>query len=702
MLFSYDWLQSFFPKKLPAPKKLAELLTLHSFEVQEIKKVDGDWVFDIDVTPNRSDCFSHLGIARECAAFLNSKLKTQNSKPRLPDRQAQLKTQNLDIKNFIKVEVENKNDCLRYMGEVLLDVKVGESPEWIKKRLIACGVQPINNIVDIMNYTMLETGQPLHAFDLDKISELQIANCKLQIEKKSEKKIIIRRAKRGEKIKTLDDKEYILDKNILVIADQEKPLAIAGIKGGKAAEITSKTKNIFIESANFAPTLIRRASRSLNLRTDASFRFEHGLDPNLAEEGLKKAVLLVQEIAGGTVAGKRIDIYSKKVKPKKIKIYLSKLEKLSGIKIPAKEVKRILRGLNFKVLKEKSGFIEVEIPTYRQDLVIPEDLIEEILRIYGYEKINSCPPQISLTFPQKNPELSAQRKVKEILKELGFTEVYNYSFISKEDTRFFNKEYIVELENPVSEKFQYLRPSLLVNLLKNAKHNLKFFEAFKIFEVGKIFQKQGSKILEKRTLAGIIVGEKKEEGFFVLKGYIDSLFDGLGITDWFYDEFQPRPEDMKKLFWHINKSAEIKVNQEKIGFLGEVSERILHHFDIRVPIYAFEMDFEKLIEFITEEKEYQEIPKFPSAVRDIALLVPMYEKTENVQKKIFAAGGDLLIDVDLFDIYFGEGLPEGKKNLAFHLIFQAKDRTLSSEEIDNLMKKIIYSLEENPEWEVRK
>ena len=188
----------------------------------------------------------------------------------------------------------------------------------------------------------------------------------------------------------------------------------------------------------------------------------------------------------------------------------------------------------------------------------------------------------------------------------------------------------------------------------------------------------------------------------VLKGYIDSLFDGLGITDWFYDEFQPHPEDMKKLFWHLNKSAEIKVNQEKIGFLGEVSERILHHFDIRVPIYAFEMDFEKLIEFITEEKEYQEIPKFPSAVRDIALLVPMYEKTENVQKKIFAAGGDLLIDVDLFDIYFGEGLPEGKKNLAFHLIFQAKDRTLSSEEIDNLMKKIIYSLEENPEWEVRR
>jgi len=701
MLFSYDWLQSFFPKKLPAPKKLAELLTLHSFEVQEIKKVDGDWVFDIDVTPNRSDCFSHLGIARECSAFTNLKFKIPAC--RAGRQNAKLKEdKKRKIKDFIEVEVENKNDCLRYMGGVLLDVKVGESPEWIKKRLIACGVQPINNIVDIMNYTMLETGQPLHAFDLDKLKTQNPACRTGRHSLKLKTKIIIRRAKRGEKIKTLDDKEYILDKNILVIADQEKPLAIAGIKGGKAAEITSKTKNIFIESANFAPTLIRRASRSLNLRTDASFRFEHGLDPNLAEEGLKKAVLLVQEIAEGTVAGKRIDIYSKKVKPKKIKIYLSKLEKLSGIKIPAKEVKRILRGLNFKVLKEKSGFIEVEIPTYRQDLVIPEDLIEEILRIYGYEKINSCPPQISLTFPQKNPELSAQRKVKEILKELGFTEVYNYSFISKEDTRFFNKEYIVELENPVSEKFQYLRPSLLVNLLKNAKHNLKFFEAFKIFEVGKIFQKQGSKILEKRTLAGIIVGEKKEEGFFVLKGYIDSLFDSLGITDWFYDEFQPRPEDMKKLFWHINKSAEIKVNQEKIGFLGEVSERILHHFDIRVPIYAFEMDFEKLIEFITEEKEYQEIPKFPSAVRDIALLVPMYEKTENVQKKIFAAGGDLLIDVDLFDIYFGEGLPEGKKNLAFHLIFQAKDRTLSSEEIDNLMKKIIYSLEENPEWEVRR
>ncbi len=700
MLFSYDWLQSFFPKKLPAPKKLAELLTLHSFEVQEIKKVNDDWVFDIDVTPNRSDCFSHLGIAQECAAFLNSKLKTQNLKPqrkvaRQPRCFAQLKTQSLDIKNFIKIEVENKNDCLRYMGEVLLDVKVGESPEWMKKRLIACGVQPINNIVDIMNYTMLEVGQPLHAFDLDKISELQTG-------KKSKKKIIIRRAKRGEKIKTLDDKEYILDENILVIADQEKPLAIAGIKGGKIAEITSKTKNIFIESANFAPTLIRRASRSLNLRTDASFRFEHGLDPNLTEEALKKAVFLVREIAGGVVSGKKIDIYSKKTRPQKIKIYLSKLEKLSGIKIPTKEVKRIFKELNLKVLKEKGDSIEVEIPTYRQDLTLPEDLIEEILRIYGYEKINSYPPQISLTFPQKNPELFAQRKVKEILKELGFTEVYNYSFISEEDAGFFSKEYIVELENPVSEKFQYLRPSLLVNLLRNAKDNLKFFEKFKIFEVGKIFQKQGSKILEKRNLAGMIVGENRKEGFFVLKGYIDSLFDELGITDWFYDEFQPHPEDAKKMFWHLNKSAEIKVNQEKVGFLGEISERILGHFDIKLPIYAFEIDFEKLIEFITEEKEYQEIPKFPSAVRDIALLVPMYEKTENVQKKIFAAGGNLLADVDLFDIYFGEALPEEKKNLAFHLIFQAKNRTLSSEEIDNLMKKIINSLEENPEWEVRR
>ena len=686
MLFSYNWLQSFFPKKLPAPKKLAELLTLRSFEVQEIKKVNDDWVFDIDVTPNRSDCFSHLGITRECAAFLGFKIKQEKN------RKTQEKK---NTEQLVSVEVKDKNDCPRYTGKVLLNVKVGESPEWMKKRLIACGVQPINNIVDIMNYTMLEVGQPLHAFDLDKISELQTG-------KKSRKKIIIRRAKRGEKIKTLDDKEYILDENILVIADQEKPLAIAGIKGGKAPEITSKTKNIFIESANFAPTLIRRASRSLNLKTDASFRFEHGLDPNLTEEGLNRAVRLVQEIAGGVVSGKKIDIYSKKIKPKKIKIYLSKLEKVSGIKIPAKEVKTVLKRLKFKIIKEKGDLIEVEIPTYRQDLTLPEDLIEEILRIYGYEKINSYPPQISLTFPQKNPELTAQRKVKEILKELGFTEVYNYSFISKEDAGFFNKEYIVELENPVSEKFQYLRPSLLVNLLKNAKDNLKFFEAFKVFEVGKIFQKQGSKILEKRTLAGIIVGEKKEEGFFVLKGYIDSLFEGLGITDWFYDGFEPHPEDVKKLFWHLNKSAEIKVNQEKIGFLGEVSERILRHFDIKLLIYAFEIDFEKLIEFIKEEKEYQEIPKFPSAVRDIALLVPMYEKTENVQRKIFAAGGDLLADVDLFDIYFGEGLPEGKKNLAFHLIFQSKKRTLSSEEVNELLYKIIEVLEENPEWEVRK
>jgi len=686
MLFSYNWLQSFFDKKLPEPKRLAELLTLYSFEVQEIKRQGRDWVFDIDITPNRaSDCFSHLGIARECSAFANAKLKVKNSKLK--------EDKKIKIEDLVKIEVKSKEDCPRYTGRVIAGVKVGPSPKWMQERLISCGLQPINNIVDATNYVMLELGQPLHAFDLDKLAGNKT------------KKIIIRRAKKGEEIEALDGNKYKLDRDILIIADPEKPLAIAGIKGGKAAEISPQTRNIFIESANFEPVLIRQASRKLKLKTDASFRFEHGLDPNMTEIAIDRVTELIQEIAGGTIAKEKIDFYPKKVFPRKITIDLDKLERVSGVQLSKDEVRKILEKLELKVLKSGPQFLELEIPTWRRDLTIEEDLIEEITRIYGYEKILPKPAQSEIILPEKNFEILCERKIRETIKELGFVEVYNYSFISDKDSKLYGDN-LVELENPISKEFQYLRPTLLINLIKNAKNNLKYFDQLKIFEIGKVFKLKRknthSKILEKKMFSGLIVGEKKEEGFYLLKGYIDALLESLGIGDYFYDSWQQTPEDTKKLFWHINKSAEIKIGGKEIGFLGEISARVLDYYEIKKPVFAFDIDFEKLTQFVTEEREYQEIPKHPAAIRDIAILVPVFTQVDEVQKVIFAAGGDMLIDVDLFDIYFGEELPEGKKNLAFHLIFQAKDRTLRAEEIDELIKKIIQALEENPEWEVRK
>jgi len=689
MIFSYNWLQSFFEKRLPNPQKLGELLTLHSFEVQKIEKRGNDWVFDIDVTPNRADCFSHFGIAKECGAILNSKLKSQKSKP-------QPKTKNLDIKNFITIEVKSKTDCPRYTGKVILGVKVKPSPKWLQERLLSCGVLPINNIVDATNYVMLELGQPLHAFDLDKIKG---ANSKSQIPN-NVKKIIIRRAKKGEKIEALDDKTYILNENILVIADKEGPIAIAGIKGGKRAQISEETQNIFIESANFNPILIRKGQRALKLKTDASLRFEHGLDPNMTEVALLRVTSLIQEIAGGKVLPGKVDYYPQKVKPWTVKLNIKKLQKVLGIEIPKNKILDILKRLNLEIQKRQKDIIAVRIPTIRKDLQIEEDLIEEIGRIYGYQHIPPIVPKTVLTLPEKEDTLVWASKVRRILKELGFVEIYNYSFISEQDKQKLNLIKLIELENPVSDEFKYLRPSLLINLIKNIQENQKNFKQFKLFEIGKIFYQQKEKLFEKRMLSGVVVGQK--DGFCLIKGIIDSLLEQLGVSDVFYDEYQPTPEDSLCSFWHIRKSAEIKVSNKEIGFLGEISKKVTSLYDIHSEIYAFDIDFDKLSKLASEEQEYLPISKYPAAVRDIAILTPLNTKVADVMNVIYRAGSKLLKDVDLFDIYMGEEIPDGKKNLAFHLIFQSDQKTLSSEEVDKLFTKIVQALEENPEWEVRK
>jgi len=700
MIFSYNWLQSFFEKRLPNPKKLGELLTLRSFEVQGIEKRGNDWIFDIDVTPNRVDCFSHLGMAKECGAILKFKIK--NSKLKIKE------DKNIKIKDVVDVEVKNKTDCPRYTAKVILGVKVKPSPRWIQERLISCGLQPINNIVDATNYVMLEVGQPLHAFDLDKIKganpKFQAPNSKQTPNPKpqtpNKKKIIIRRAKKGEKIEALDDKIYILNENILVIADKESPIAIAGIKGGKKAQISEETKNILIESANFNPVLIRKGQRELRLKTDASFRFEHGLDPNITEMALLRVTSLIQEIAGGKVLAGEVDYYPQKVKPWTIKLDIKRLKRVLGIEIPLNKVLEILRRLDLEIKERKKDTVVVRIPTIRKDLQIEEDLIEEVGRIYGYEHITVNPPKTLLKLPEKEDALVWASKVRRILKELGFVEVYNYSFISEKDKQKLNLAKLIELQNPISDEFKYLRPSLLINLIKNIQENQKNFRQFKLFEIGKIFYRQKEKFFEKRMLSGIIFGEK--EGFYLIKGIVDSLLEQLGISDVFYDEYQPTPEDSSSSFWHIRKSAEIKVSNKEIGFLGEISKKVTSLYEIKSEIYAFDINFDKLVKLASEEQEYLPISKYPAAVRDIAILTPLTTKVADVMNVIYGAGGRLLKDVDLFDIYMGEELPEGKKNIAFHLIFQSDKKTLSSEEVDRLFNKIIQAIEENPEWEVRK
>jgi phenylalanyl-tRNA synthetase beta chain len=707
MIFSYNWLKDYLKGKIPEPKKLAEILTMHSFEVEEVKPAGKDWILDIDVLPNRAhDCLSHIGIAREIAVITNSKLKTQNSK-------LQLKTQKFNAKDFIKIEVKDKEDCPRYTAKVILGVKVKSSPKWIQERLRACGLQPINNIVDITNYVMLETGQPIHAFDLDKVSGIQNQKSKIKNKKHKLKikKIIVRRAKRGEKITALDDKTYTLDEDILVIADEKTPVAIAGIKGGQTTGIDSKTKNIIIEAANFNPRVIRRGSRKLKLRTDASWRFEQGISPNLIDFAQERVCYLIQKFAGGKVAKGLVDFYPKKVSSKKIILKLDYVEKLLGVRIPKDKIIKILKSIGCTIKSHSTSIlqsIEVEVPFWRLDLSIPEDLIEEIGRVYGYENIPSVFPKAAP--PERNDEIFWERECQNILKEQGFTEVYNYSFIGEKEKEIFgwqDKE-IIELSNPISSFNKYLRPSLIPNLLKNVKENLKFFEEIKIFEVGKIFKKaQSAKLktqsLEKKMLGGILTRKGiGNEGFYELKGIVDLLLNKLGISNIWYDDYQQTPEDSPLIIWHPKKCAEIKIDGEEIGFLGEIHPKVLEDLEISEKVFVFDFDFEKLLKLASEEHEYQPISIHPAAVRDLAVLVPLGTKTVEVLNIINAVGGKLVRDVDLFDVYSGEGIPEGKENLAFHIIYQAEDRTLSSEEIDEVHQKIIQALEENPEWEVRR
>jgi len=688
MKVSYNWLQSFFKRKLPAPVKLAEVLTMHSFEttVQNPKPKTQNPVLDVDVLPNRAaDCLSHLGIAREVAAV--------TGQGTVPATQGQ----SLQVAGTVplKVAVKAKDLCSRYCARVVTDVQVGPSPKWMQERLEACGVRAINNLVDVTNYVMLEIGQPMHAFDMDKVQG-QSPEAPLG----TVPEIAVRRAQRGETITTLDGEKRELDENILVIADAKKPIALAGVMGGANTEVNQQTTKVILESANFNPQIIRRTSQKFNCRTESSMRFEYGLDANLASQAIDRAAFLTQEIAGGKVAQGIIDIYPKKVRPKKIKLEVEKVKRLLGVDISVREIKRILKGVSFDIV-ERHNLLEVTVPTWRLDISIPEDLIEEISRLYGFQKILSQLPATSLIPAEPNTALIYQNKIRDILVGLGFTEVYNYSFISQQQLQGIRAVVALELENPVSQEQKYLRPSLLPNLLKNVKDNLRFFDEIRLFEIGKIFQPA-----EETKKLGLIFSlkEKHKEAreFYRLKGVTDSLLNKLGLSDIWYDDQMSDVRCQISDIFHPSRRAEIKVGEDLVGMIGEINPEILRQLAIKCRVAAFEINLEKLTQLATEERIYQPPSKYPAVVRDIAVLVEPGTKVVEVLNLINAAGGKLVRDVDLFDMYEGEEIQEGKKNLAFHIIYQADDRTLTDKEVDKIHAKIVLTLEKEKGWEVRR
>ena len=646
MIVSYSWLNSFFKKPLPQPEKLAEILTMHSFEVESIERTKNDWILNIDVLPDRAgDCLSHLGIARECAAIFNLKMFYPLVK---------IKEGNEKAKDLLKIEIKDKN-CKRYSARIISNIKVSPSPKWIQDKLINCGINPINNIVDATNFVMLELGQPLHAFDYDKIEG---------------KKIIIRHAKPGEKILLLNNTGCILDKKIMMIADEKRSLAIAGIKGGKHAEVNSETKTIVLESANFDPKIIGQTARKLNIRTDASSRFEHNLDPNLTEIALNRVCSIIKECAGGEIESGVIDFYEEKVKPKRIKLELELVKKILGINISLSEITNILNRLEIKIISKN---LLLEVPTFRQDLIIPENIIEEIGRINGYDKIPSALPCSVLEPVKRNNELFFINKIKNTFKELKYSEVYNYSFLSEKEIKEFNLK-AEEINNPVSSFFKYLRPSLIPQIINNINENLKSFKEIKIFEIGKVFIPEEKKIEEKTIIAGAISSLDLPS----LKGELLCILNNIGINNVLF------------------KGLELKFQGEKIGEIKQINN-----------ILCFELYFNVLIKHANEEKEYEEIFCHPEATRDISGIID--EDIENT--KIFEIiqesllkniiNGTFKITPSVIDVYKGN-IPKGKKSITINIILQHIERTLGSEEINKIINEIIKNLSEKIAWEERK
>lgn len=674
MKYSYNWLKELSGTKL-SPEKMADLLTMRAFEFEEMKKEGKETQLVFDVLANRGhDALSHIGMAREICAVEGRKFNpTFNVGSALT----------LNV-GKLRIEIKDKNLCSRYIGAILENIEVKSSPKWMQERLLVSGVKPINNIVDITNYVLLETGQPLHAFDAKRVSEGSTFG------------IAVRRAKKGEKIQLLDEKEYALNEDNLVIADSEKALALAGVMGGFESGITDETSSIVLESANFDPVSIRKTRVQHALGTESSYRFERDIDPNLAETAALRAIELIKQFGGKNArVAAYSDVYPKKIKPWSVRLDINYVKSLLGENIPDKKIRNILEILGIGVKTQKNIF-NCEIPTIRLDLKTQEDLIEEIGRIFGYENIPAKAPCVELQMPMRNEKIILEDKLRDILIGSGFSEVMNYSFYSADDIEKcgLGIEGHYEVANPMNPEQQYMRTTLIPGILKNVELNLKNFEKFSIFEIGRIYLNPNAKMPdEKNMLAGALVNEAdKKDIFFELKGKIEALFETLLLEVEFVE---PK---IAGSICHPKRSAVIKTKDKIIGYICEINSQILNEYKIKTRVAAFELNVEDMLGLVSFQKEYKAISKFPSVKRDISMFVGEKTKYADIESKIYSAGGKMVLGVELFDIFE----KENEKSLALRVEIGSREKTLASAEIDGVMKNIVAKLEKDLRVKVRK
>lgn len=658
---------------VPPLKELARRLTMAGLEVEEVNGVGDAAVLTLGITPNRGDCLSIVGIARELAAIGGKKfhLKTISA----PKGEGK-------IDSFLKVSLKDSRLCPRYMARIVRGARVGLSPEWLRKKLEAVGLRPINNVVDATNFVLWELGHPLHAFDYRKLSDKKV----LRIET----------LKAEGPFQTLDREKRHCNREDLFIWDAERPVALAGIMGGENSEITDKTTDIILEAAFFEPTGIHRTSKRLKLNSDSSTRFERGVDPNGVERALHRVTEILVATAGGKPTSDWIDLYPKKIRPVSIPLPRKEITRHLGITLLDKKVADSLTALGCTLKKSAKGW-SVSVPTWRFDMRETIDLVEETARITGFDKIPETLPRLGMRQPTKPPLYEMRQKTCELLTDWGYQETCHLTFVSeKKEGIFLLEEKPVRVINPLSERDVWMRPLITPSLLDAVAFNQnRQRESAHLFELGKIFRSVQGNILERWHLAAVATGfdpvkewfsPDKKVDFYSLKGVLEGLRQSFGFPSFqFCGDSTPN-------FLEDSESARIQVDGKEIGWCGLFHAKTIAGWGIEQAVYGFEIDLEPLLEWPKSPTIFQPISKFPFVERDIALLADVDMTVESIESALRNGASPWVSKIELFDLYSGKNLPSGKKSLAFNIRYESFDRTLTNDEVNRAHQDLVARL----------
>ena len=642
----------------------------------------GESIIDFEITPNRPDCLSIEGLGRETAVSLDKQFK--NPRKNLDE----MKVENKKEIEGLTVEISAPDLCYRYIARIAKNIKIGPSPDWMVRRLSACGVRPINNIVDITNYVMLELGQPMHAFDINSIEG---------------KHINVRRANKDEEIVTLDGQMRRLDESMLVIADSKKPVAIAGVMGGENSEIENDTKTIVFESAVFYGGNVRKTAKAVGLRTEASSRYEKGLSPENAIRAVNRAIELVELLGAGETIDGMIDVYPTKQKTVEIPLEVERINKLLGINVSKEEMIKILNKLDIKVENDI-----VKPPFFRQDIEQTADVAEEILRFYGYDKLETTLVSADTTLGGRNKKQTIEENISNLLVHSGLSEICTYGFVSESDLRKCNisKDNIyakqsIKIKNPLSEDYTMMKTTSVPSMMQMLENNNNYKNKnVKLFDISRIYKNvneniEKGELPEEDTILTIgMYGDDVD--FYILKGLVENVLSIANLAK--YDIVKETENEM----YHPGRCANLKVGRDIIGTIGEVNPLLATNYDISQRILFAEINIDKIIKYSRNVKKYIPIPKYPAVERDIAMVVDEDIEVGQIEKIIEKKAKKLLEEAKLFDVYRSEKIGESKKSVAYALKFRVPDRTLTDEEVNVAMKEILDSLEKEVHAELRK